>query len=560
MVLCCICGVQISGPSQGARCAACLQKEVDITDGITRRAHVQQCGTCGRWLRPGGNSNTWVSAEMESRELLAVCLKHIKGLAKERQLVNAGFLWTEPHSKELKVKLELQQEVISGMVVRQTMAVEFRIDSFQCSDCKKMFTRHTWESNVQVRQRTGHRRTLLNLEQLIIKHKAHTQLIKVQTTKEGMDFFFSKEKDAQAFVAFVKTCAVVKHSESKHLVSQNLQNSTYRFKRTTCVELCPVCREDLVRLPPKLAQALGGLPPLMLCTRAASMVALLDPASGRALDVSPVDYWKRPFLPILSQPQLTEFVVLDVTPLDHNFGAEVARGAGRTTMVWCDIEIARVADFGVNDERITVRSHLGHVLHVSDIALGYDVRTANVGLDEDELSKVPQEVYLVKKQKAEKHQKRQGGKRQQRRRQQRPTAAVHGDPEEAPEGDTQEAPEGDADETEQAAGVGEGDLDDEDEDALEFREAAAKMLDAMGQTAPQEGDEAEEGQDTDAAAIVVGGDDVVEVAVAESGRDEAALGDEAAAPERSSPDLRLGFSDDEEPTRRGARKQRGKKR
>lgn len=53
---------------------------------------------------------SWVVAQQESPQLLAVCLKKINGLQKVR-LVNAEFIWTEPHSKRLKVNLTVQKEV-----------------------------------------------------------------------------------------------------------------------------------------------------------------------------------------------------------------------------------------------------------------------------------------------------------------------------------------------------------------------------------------------------------------------------------------------------------------
>ena len=39
-----------------------------------------------------------------------MCLKKLKGLSKVH-LVDAGFVWTEPHSKRVKVKLTIQKEV-----------------------------------------------------------------------------------------------------------------------------------------------------------------------------------------------------------------------------------------------------------------------------------------------------------------------------------------------------------------------------------------------------------------------------------------------------------------
>lgn len=60
-----------------------------------------------RYLQPPA---TWVACTLESRELLAVCLKRLKGLSKVH-LVDAGFVWTEPHSKRVKVKITIQKEV-----------------------------------------------------------------------------------------------------------------------------------------------------------------------------------------------------------------------------------------------------------------------------------------------------------------------------------------------------------------------------------------------------------------------------------------------------------------
>jgi nonsense-mediated mRNA decay protein 3 len=62
-------------------------------------------------LKPG-----WVRCALESAELLALCLKHIKGL-KRVKMIDAGFIWTEPHSRRLKVKLTVQKEVMNGTLL-----------------------------------------------------------------------------------------------------------------------------------------------------------------------------------------------------------------------------------------------------------------------------------------------------------------------------------------------------------------------------------------------------------------------------------------------------------
>lgn len=105
-ILCADCGTPIP-PNSANRCVNCLRNSVDITEGIPKQAAISFCRNCDRWLSP---PQAWLIAELESRELLAICLRKMKGL-KEVRLVDAGFIWTEPHSKRLRVKLTVQKEV-----------------------------------------------------------------------------------------------------------------------------------------------------------------------------------------------------------------------------------------------------------------------------------------------------------------------------------------------------------------------------------------------------------------------------------------------------------------
>lgn len=90
-----------------------LATSIDITDGIPKQATINFCKGCSRFLSP---PTQWVICELESRELLAICLRKLKGLSKVR-LIDAGFIWTEPHSKRLRVKLTIQKEVSRGLAV-----------------------------------------------------------------------------------------------------------------------------------------------------------------------------------------------------------------------------------------------------------------------------------------------------------------------------------------------------------------------------------------------------------------------------------------------------------
>jgi len=94
-------------------CINCIRSEVDITEGIPKQATIHFCKGCDRYLQP---PNAWIVAELESRQLLTLCIKKLKGLTKVR-LVDAGFIWTEPHSRRIKVKLTIQKEVSSNFAL-----------------------------------------------------------------------------------------------------------------------------------------------------------------------------------------------------------------------------------------------------------------------------------------------------------------------------------------------------------------------------------------------------------------------------------------------------------
>jgi nonsense-mediated mRNA decay protein 3 len=65
-------------------------------------------------------------------------MKKVKGL--RRVIVSdAAWVWTEPHSMRLKVRLTVQKEVYNGAVLQQLIGVEFVVRNLQCLDCQQMF-------------------------------------------------------------------------------------------------------------------------------------------------------------------------------------------------------------------------------------------------------------------------------------------------------------------------------------------------------------------------------------------------------------------------------------
>lgn len=191
--------------------------------------------------------------------------------------MDASFIWTEPHSKRIKVKLTVQKEVAGGAILQQVFTVEFVVNNQMCLTCHRREAKDYWRALVQVRQKVTHKKTFFYLEQLILKHRAHSACLFVKATSDGVDFFFDKKDDARKFVEFLQTVVPCKYQASQQLISHDTHNNTYTYKHTFCVEIVPICKDDLVCLPSALAASLGNIGPLCVCLRVTNFVYLLDP-------------------------------------------------------------------------------------------------------------------------------------------------------------------------------------------------------------------------------------------------------------------------------------------
>ncbi|PWA65752.1 NMD3-like protein [Artemisia annua] len=400
-VACCKCGVPMT-PNAANMCVKCLRSEVDITEGLEKQATIIHCPECDTYLQP---PRTWIKAQLESKQLLSFCVRRLKNLSKLK-LVHAEFVWTEPHSKRLKVKLRVQKEVLNGAVLEQAYVVEYVVHDQMCDSCSRgQANPDQWVAAVQLRQHVSHRRTFFYLEQLILKHDAAVRAIRIKQMDQGIDFFFSSRSHAAKFVDFVGKVAPVKSRHDKQLVSHDPKSNNFNYKYTFSVEICPICREDLVCLPPKLVANLGNLGPLVVCTKVSNSVALIDPLTLRHCYLDAEQYWRASFKSLLTSKQLVEYIVLDVDVVPS---AEVNLGGSK--YVLAEVQVARVSDFGKNDTMFYVKTHLGHLLNVGDYALGYDLYSANS--NDMELDKykglVLPEVILVKKSYEEKKLKKRG--------------------------------------------------------------------------------------------------------------------------------------------------------
>lgn len=179
-----------------------------------------------RWEGP-----PWLDLERDSSQMLTMLLKKLKGITKDMKIIDASFIYTEPHSKRMCIKVLISKEVVMNMKLEKHIKITFVEKTQQCDACRKSFTPHTWSAVVQVRQKVPHKRTILFLEQLILKNKAHEKCLKISEASkfinfiinidEGLNFYFSHSPDAIVLMDFIQSQIIVRIKQSSKLISMN---------------------------------------------------------------------------------------------------------------------------------------------------------------------------------------------------------------------------------------------------------------------------------------------------------------------------------------------------
>lgn len=158
---------------------------------------------------------------------------------------------------------------------------------------------------------------------------------------------------------------------NRQLISHDEQNSDYFYKYTNFVELAPICRDDLVILPPKIQKALGGIGPLILVYKMTTCVHVVDIKTMRTHEIASPKYWENPFMPICSRERLSEFIVINIEDVD--FDVSTSRAAARNKFRMVRVELMRSSEFGTNNRSFMVHTHLGEFINFNDTVLCYDL-------------------------------------------------------------------------------------------------------------------------------------------------------------------------------------------
>ncbi|CAD6234811.1 unnamed protein product [Miscanthus lutarioriparius] len=343
-----------------------------IAESVPRHNDVVHCPACSSYLRP---PRSWIHAAPDSAELMQILIRRV-----DRHTARHGVPTEPPHSnsKRLALRVRLRRETTHGMMVEEDHVAEFAVHDRLCDACGMARARaagpdQQWSAVVQVRQRASHRRTLIHLDQQIVRHGAADSAVRVDGSSGGLDFYFASRSHAARLVEFVSSVAPARViGVARQLVSHN------NFRDAFSVELCAICRDDLIFLPREASRALDGLGPLVLCVKVSKSVSLLDTNSMRLVAMSIAEYDRYRFEPLLSSRRLVEYVVLDVELelRHHDVFVPVLGGLGSTyPIAW--VQIARASDLGKNDTVFTVKTHIGWRLNPGDHVLGYDLCNVN---------------------------------------------------------------------------------------------------------------------------------------------------------------------------------------
>ena len=181
---------------------------------------------------------------------------------------------------------------------------------------------------------------------------------------------------------------------SEQLISADMQNHSTNTKLSYSVEIIPICKDDVVCLPAKVARAMSNISQIAVCHRVGNQIYLIDPVTLTLGDISSNVYWRSPFNSLANIPQATEFIVLDIEPTCHP--PKTAKG-GRFLLA--DAQVAPIGGSMNSDTIFHTRTHLGAVLKPGDTVLGYMLASSNYNNDDFAAmrqDRIP-EVVLVRK-------------------------------------------------------------------------------------------------------------------------------------------------------------------
>lgn len=258
---------------------------------------------------------------MESTGLMSLCLKKVTGINKVR-IIDAFWIWTEPHSKRLKIGIEIEKAVLDGkMNIRQKIEVEYVVKNKQCIECIREASEHSWGAQIQLRQRNTDLRSLISLESELTKAGMHNLMLGIDIVKYGMDIFFMNKNQAEKVIQFISNYLPTKVKSSKKMVSSNKQSNTQKYEYVYVVDVIPLVKFDLVYLTKDINKLIAQ-PEFMFVEKVSSSIHFLNPLNLKRIEMNSSKYFSLhvPIVSLMNSKQLVSFIVLDIELIENNDG------------------------------------------------------------------------------------------------------------------------------------------------------------------------------------------------------------------------------------------------
>lgn len=361
---------------------------------------LEYCSGCDRYNLP-----PYRHIKPESTEFMQYCLKRIKNLSKVK-LIDSSFVWTEEHSKRIKVKVVVQKELLDKIVAQEAKILTFVVEYVQCKDCMKQFTKHTWRACIQARHKAESKTVFLEIEQQLIKAKLDKLILKMEETKEGVDFFFALMNECETVAHYLKSMFPCQVKKSSQVVSQDFKSNTMNKKYVMAIDILPIYKGDLVLLSSDSGKKLGGIGSLLYCVDFKSNVRFLDLQRWKYIFLSEQECYKLGLSPCCSSKFLKTFLVekIIVDEPDESFTVTASLAGDESTVVGgkkkkkqqkvpCNKMFLREPN---SEDVIETKSYFSDKIKEGDLVLGYPLDSMNVSaLDEIDVKEVP--VVVVKK-------------------------------------------------------------------------------------------------------------------------------------------------------------------
>jgi len=205
---------------------------------------------------------------------------------------------------------------------------------------------------------------------------------------------------ARKLVDFLQTMVPMRFGTSKKLISYDGKSNEYNYKYVFSVEVVPICKDNVVCLPLKLAKSLGSIGQICHFNKVTHTVHLIDPNTGQVADINASTFFKSPFKSMVLPKHLVEYTVMNIEPISENERYKFSgQGSLSKRHVLADCWVVKSSELGMNDDTVHCRTHLGHLLSPGDTVMGFDLKNSNVNdenLDKMSADKIP-DVILVKK-------------------------------------------------------------------------------------------------------------------------------------------------------------------